>query len=764
MSASNAGVDTSDPEILGIFIEESSEALGRCESLLLEAESGGDLTPDKMATMFRDFHTLKGTASFLALPNITRLAHAGEDLMARLRDRTLAPRREHFSTLLDVVDRLRALTALARDTGRDDGVEVEALIVRVRAWMTEVPEAPARAAPPPVVQAPPPPPPAARVEIEALKRLAELLVEKGVLSDGQMRDALGEPRKSEPEVRAADVVAAPRRGVDPSDGTVRVNVNLLDRLMSLMEELVLVRNQLVQYARSTVDPVAQAAIQRLGIVTSDLQEQVMKTRMQPVSRVFEKIPRLVRDLCDATGKQVTCHVDDHATEIDKAIVEAIRDPVLHIIRNSVDHGVEAPEARRAAGKDVAGRLSVSAAHEGGMVCIEIEDDGGGIDPARMRKHAVNRGVITAAEADRMSDREAVELVFRPGFSTASKVTNISGRGVGMDVVRTQIERAGGQVEIDSAVGRGTTIRLKLPLTLAIIPALLVRACGQRFAIPQVNLLELVYLDEEQSRRGVERVREAEIYRLRGEVLPLVRLDDVLRRPSAARATDTHIVVMSVGSCRYGLVVDHVDDTEEIVIKALHGPLKGLTSYAGATVLGDGSVALILDVAGIAALAGIDVASRRRAERREEPRRGAGRESLVIFNAGDGAQCAVSLSVVARLEEIPRNSIERVAGQEVVQYRGEIVPVVRPERLLPIGEPDAEGDTQRLVVFNVLPRVSMAVESIVDIVEIDDDAVRADHAQACTRGCVVVHGRTTPVLDVKALLASARPGVQYHDAA
>lgn len=537
-----------------------------------------------------------------------------------------------------------------------------------------------------------------------------------------------------------------------------MNVAVLDRLMNLMEELVLARNQMVALSKTSGDGAAMAAAQRLSNVTSDLQEQVMRTRMQPVARVFEKIPRMVRDLCEVTGKRAVCEVEDNGTEIDKAIVEAVRDPVMHIVRNAMDHGIESPEQRLARGKSEVGLLCVRAAHQGGMVVIEVEDDGGGIDAERVRKIAVQRGVITQAQSDRLTEREAVELIFRPGFSTAAAVTSISGRGVGMDVVRTQVERAGGQVEIDSSVGRGSTIRLKLPLTLAIFPALLVRSCGQRFAIPQVNLLELVYVDEEQRARTVERVRGADVIRLRGDVLPLLYLDEVLGRGRSV-AAEFYVVIVSVSARRYGLAVDRIDDTEEIVIKTLHGQLKRLSCYAGATVIGDGSVALILDVAGVAQQAGLDVASGGGGDY-DADRGGAPGETqtLVVARIGANAQVAVPLSLVARLEEVERRLIERVAGEELLQYRGEVMPVVRPEDVLPLGRPQEGQEMQRLIVFEFAEKAALAVDEIVDIIDAPLHEDDADVAAPMTLGRVPVLGRTTTLLDPYAIFQSRCPRV------
>jgi len=728
-----SGVESErDPETLALFLEESLEALQRIESLMLDAEKGS-LAPAAMATVFRDIHTIKGTSAFLSLKKIQGLSHVAETLLAKLRDNTLPSQPHHFTLLLQVGDVLRQLVDHVKDHDSEGEIDVEPLIANLLAAL----------GPPPSAQPSLPPPPT---------KLGEILVHKQVITPAQLEEGLQQQQ----------AMQAPANRAEAIDSTIRVNVAVLDRLVNLIGELVLARNQLVQMVKVSRESNAntQGACQRLNLVTSDLQEQIMKTRMQPVERVFEKIPRMVRDLCKSTGKQVVAQIEGNSTEIDKALVEAIRDPVMHIIRNAMDHGIELPQVRAAQGKPVVGKLAVRASHQGGMVTIEIEDDGKGMDPKILRAHALKKNVITPEEANRLSDRESLELVFRPGFSTAEKVTDISGRGVGMDVVRTHVERAGGQVELDSVVGKGTTIRLKMPLTLAIIPALLVQTGQQRFAIPQVDLLELVYLNEEQTRTAIENVRGAVIHRLRGEILPLIRLGDVLGLSNAQTVRHdggTNIVVVAVGSRRYGLVVDAIHDTEEIVIKPLHGQLKRLACYSGATVLGDGDVALILEVAGVAMKAGIDISTQRAAfdARAEEDARRQ-RQSFVVFKAGNGAQCAVPLAVVARLEQVQTAQIETVAGMEVVQYRGTIMPIIRPEAILPIGKPASQRAEQLLLVFDFGQRVGMAVEQILDIVEVADDPDGVQNDIPLTLGQMVISGKTTLLLDVYQLVRKLAP--------
>lgn len=758
-----------DRETVELFVEESREGLQRMEELLLAAE-GGDAPAGMVGTLFRDMHTIKGTSGFLHLDKVRGLSHVAEDVLGQLRDDALAPSPALFAMLMQAVDALRGMIDCVHELDEEGDFDTTPLLSKLKAVAEgqdadDVIDALPPAPPPPPPPAPPPEALLSAAELNAVsiasgqpgpgahRKIGEILVEEDLVSTAELTRALDLQKTPE---------KVPPKAADPAEGTVRVQVGVLDSLMNLVGELVLARNQMIQLVRSTHENTtqAQAAIARLGHVTSDLQEQIMKTRMQPVARVFEKIPRMVRDLCQSTGKDVVANVEGNATEIDKALVEAIRDPVMHIVRNAIDHGVETPDVRRAAGKPRTGTLTVRAAHEGGMVCISIEDDGAGMDPAKLKAHAIKKGVITAAEAAALGPREALDLVFRPGFSTAAKVTDISGRGVGMDVVRTQVEGAGGKVELESVVGKGTVIRLKMPLTLAIIPALLVRVGRSRFAIPQVSLHELVYLDEEQSKSGIESVRGVPIHRLRGEILPLVRLGDLLQLPVTNMPevdTGTNIIVVGAGSQRYGLVVDEVQDTEEIVVKPMHGELKRIKTYAGATVLGDGNIALILDVIGLAATAGIEAVTRRAAPVvNDAGKNGPPTQAHLVFLTGDNQQCAVPLSMIARLDTVKPSSIERVAGKEVLQYRDAIIPIIRAEDVLPLGKSAEVVDEQHLVVFDFGHAVALAVSTILDVSELSTERHATESAAPFTMGRAVVGGRTTLVLDVYALVRGLAP--------
>jgi two-component system chemotaxis sensor kinase CheA len=468
-------------------------------------------------------------------------------------------------------------------------------------------------------------------------------------------------------------------------------------------------------------------------------------------------------LAVACGKQVRLDLDGHETELDKTIIEAVRDPLTHMVRNAVDHGIEPPADRAARGKPVEGRLLLRAFHEGGKVVIEIADDGGGIDPARVRDKAVRSGLVGPELAARMSDRELVNLVFAPGFSTADRVTQFSGRGVGMDVVRTNIEKIGGTVDIESRPGQGTTVRMKIPLTLAIIPALTVTAGGDRYCIPQVSLLELVRLEGDHARTGIERIHGAPVCRLRGNLLPLVYLARELQVEVAPSAEAVNIVVLQADDRQFGLIVDEIHDTEEIVVKPLQKQLKGVAAFSGATIMGDGTVALILDVLGLAQRAGVVAGARERALA-EQPAAVAGaeteRQTVLVCAIPGGGRVAIPLAAVARLEEFPQSMVERVGGRAVVQYRGDILPLVPVARLLRrtggVGTPrrrrrgrsarGREGPVQVVVCAGADRPVGLVVGRILDIAE----TTIASRSRSTGPGVLfsaVIQDRVTEFLDV-----------------
>jgi two-component system chemotaxis sensor kinase CheA len=551
--------------------------------------------------------------------------------------------------------------------------------------------------------------------------------------------------------------ATTERATTLADSTVRINVELLDKLMNLVGELVLSRNQILQFSDHSKDAAMVAASQRLNLITSELQEGVMKTRMQPIRTAWSKLPRVVRDLSATCGKDVIVEMQGEETELDKTILEAIKDPLTHIVRNSVDHGIESPAEREAAGKPAVGKLHLRAFHEGGQVNIEISDDGGGIKSDRVRDKAIEKGLITVDDAERMGNHELINLILLPGFSTAAAVTNVSGRGVGMDVVKTNIEKIGGTLEIQSETGVGTTLRIKIPLTLAIVPALIVRTTGEQFAIPQVNLLELVRLDSNRAGERIEYIHDTPVCRLRGDLLPLVYLDEQLElrspRNDDEQPPELHIAVLQAEDRQFGLVVDAITDTQEIVVKPLGQHMKHIRSYAGATIMGDGTVALILDVVGLARKSNVLTETRDRNLRSGSSLASdsdQNRRSLLIVEKDDQSHAAIPLIEVARLEEFSISQIERSGNGDVVQYRNDILPLIY---LSGYGaDPNSQDGRLSTVVFSDGKNsAGVVVGKILDVVH-----ERVDQNVSLDKTSYVINDRVTEIIDLPNFVVSNRP--------
>lgn len=486
----------------------------------------------------------------------------------------------------------------------------------------------------------------------------------------------------------------------------------------------------------------------------------MKTRMQPIGNVWSKFPRVVRDLAVQFGKQVRIEMEGSETELDKTIIEAIKDPLTHILRNAVDHGIEMPERRAASAKPAEGRISLRAFHEGGQVNIEISDDGGGVNVERLKQKAVERGQLAAEQASRISEREALDLIFLPGLSTAEKITNVSGRGVGMDVVKTNIEKIGGTVDISSVETQGTTLKIKIPLTLAIIPALIVTSGAERFAIPQVSLLELVRLEGDQAKAGIDNIHGAPVHRLRGHLLPLVYLNRQLQLKDGYPSEAVNIVVLQADDRQFGLVVDDINDTEEIVVKPLGKQLKGIDCFAGATIMGDGEVALILDVLGIAQMANVVTEVRDRAVLESSARHTdsvAGRDAWLVFTVAGGRRMAIPLAIVARLEEFSVNQIESSGSGAVVQYRGQIMPLIDIAEKLSLRSATEKREKLQVIVYTEKGRsVGLVVDQIVDVVE-QTVAIDSERHQPELLGSAVIQERVTDLLNIGALVEQYVPG-------
>ncbi|WP_380159023.1 chemotaxis protein CheA [Kineococcus sp. R86509] len=761
-------------EIVQEFLVESYENLDQLDSDLvaLEQQPG---SRELLASVFRTIHTIKGTSGFLAFSRLEAVAHVGENLLARLRDGQIVMTPVTTDVLLRMVDTIRELLSKIEANHTEDGVEVAAVVAAIRAVLDgEEPVLPAAdgagvevvSAPPAAPVAAPEPEPVVEtpvVEAPVAETPVEVAPEPEPTPEPVAEVPAPAPAAAAPAAAPAGGGGAPTEKASAAESTIRVDVELLESLVRQAGELVLARNQILQRAGALRDEDLTRACHRLNLVASEMQESVMRTRMQAIDHLWSKLPRVVRDLGNMLNRKIKLEMEGGDTELDRTLLEAVKDPLTHIVRNAVDHGIESPDVRLAAGKNEVGTLKLRAAHEGGQVVVEIRDDGKGIDPVIIGNKAVEKGLVSAAKLETLTPNDILQFLFLPGFSTAAKVTNVSGRGVGMDVVKTNIERIGGSVDVESVTGQGTVWRLRIPLTLAIVPALTVECAGQRYAMPQVNLLELVSLDTEKMGKAIEDVGGAKVYRLRGALLPLIRLEEALelKRPTDVELpTNLVIAVLECDGRRFGLLVDRVLDTEEIVVKPLSGALKAIGAYAGATILGDGRVSLILDVQSLARRTmrsdGIDHANDQAAAEQAASSDG---QRLLVVGLGGNRRVAIPLDVVTRLEEFKTDSIERVGRREVVRYRGEILPLVRLANHLGGGSRSSysggEAASVPGVVYSARGRsVAIVVDEIVDIVSGQD--AHSDIDDAGLVGSAVIRDRVTELLDVRSAILAADP--------
>jgi two-component system chemotaxis sensor kinase CheA len=698
------------PDIPGVedltkeFIAESQEGLDRMEQCLTELEARpGDA--ELLGEIFRAVHTIKGTTGFLGFDRLEKLAHAGEHLLGSLRDGRLAVTSDLISGLLRLMDGLRAILALIEETGGEgtrSGDEDGELIAELALLNGAMPPE--------------------EIEPELLLHAVINAGESDVASASKASKALGASVPNSPMTSGER--NGGERNATGNDKTLRIDVDVLNRMMNLVGELVLTRNQMLQSDKSAANFPELA--RRLDSVTADLRETVMQARMQPVGNLFGKFPRMVRDLARTCGRNVRVEFTGQETGLDKSLLEAIKDPLTHAVRNAVDHGIEAPSIRVLAGKSAEGCVRLKAFHQSGSVVIEVADDGAGIPMERVLEKAIERNLITAEQGAEMSEREVLQLIFLPGFSTAAAVTTVSGRGVGMDVVRANVEKVGGSVEVESRRGEGTTLRLRVPLTLAIVPSLIVRCRGQYFALPQSALVELVDIPKQEFGQLVQHIGSAELYRLREHLLPMIWLDRMLGLEENAPETSHghYMAVLEADGCRYGLVVDELMSPEEIVVKPLSPVLREIGLFSGATVLGNGTLALILDVGAAAARAGVKPTE-------EEDVQLGGSESATQENAGESflifedrarERTALPLDMVERIESVPLDRIEYAGGRPMLQYRGEPLPLRDEGDVLP--DLDAERQPGQEMLATILicddrgsrggHRVGVVVRQVLDV--------------------------------------------------
>ena len=828
-------MDIEDDEILQGFIEESLEHLADIENDLLAIEEGGaNIDEDLVNKVFRAAHSIKGGAGFMGLTTIQELSHATENVLGMIRSKKLIPTPEIINVLLIASDQLQSMI---EDVHNSNEVDISAHLLPLNAiadgsfsqaaqsvpeqgGKAEVKKTPPKTEPPPVEKAPPEvekPQPAAAlpeqsnpVESPVSSVEVEDYVSAPVDDDDIDEHDDSETHYSVPQTGRGDAAGDKNKSSGPpakTETTLRVHVSLLDSLMNLAGELVLSRNQLLQTIGTDDLRNAEAVGQRIDLITSELQEAIMLTRMQPIGNVFSKFPRVVRDLAKKLNKTIDLNIVGKDVELDKTIIEAINDPLTHLVRNSVDHGIEKPVDRKKLGKPEIGLVVLKAYHEAGQVVIEISDDGKGLDGEALAASAISKGLLTPEQAQAMSDKEKINLIFLPGFSTAKEVTDVSGRGVGMDVVKTNLDQLGGHVDIISEKGVGTTISIKLPLTLAIIPCQIIETGGERYAIPQVNLEELLRIPANQVQNRVERVGDAEVVRLRGTLLPLIRLADVIgiertyfdhndeevkpdrrentadrrgkesplfrsssdpekksqqkgetynrsvldRRNSVSSALN--IVVVSTGAMKYGLIVDRLQDSEEIVIKPLGRHLQQCKGYAGATIMGDGRIALILDVSNLARMArlnsidGSDRAAEVAKAAADALRAQKDRQSLLIFKSSELEYFAVPLNQVERIEKIKRADIEELGGKRVMKYRGGSLSLICVSDLASV-MPLADQEDLLVIVFNIAKRaIGLLAIGPIDAIEINADIDDTTLSQPGIMGSIIIDQHTTMLVNV-----------------
>lgn len=711
-------------DLISEFITETTENIAVLDLELVKLEQNPQ-DDAILGNIFRIVHTIKGTCGFLGLPRLEAVAHASENVLGKIRDKVLVATPQAVTLILESLDNIKGLIDHLSNHGAEAEGDDADLIARLN-YYAETGEVQGSAAVIPLV------------------------------SNGHDTRSQALPdfdRDDEPTVAPQNAaVASPKQGESASaNQSIRVNLDVLENLMQTVSELVLTRNQLMQIMRTRDDKELMAPLQHLNHITSELQEGIMKTRMQPIGNAWSKFPRLIRDLSHDLGKKIELKMIGEETELDRQLLEVIKDPLTHMVRNSCDHGLETPEERRASGKSEMGTVTLSAYHEGGHIIIKITDDGRGINLEKVKQKAVSNGLATEAALAGMSDKQIAQFIFHAGFSTAEKVTAVSGRGVGMDVVRTNIESIGGAIELESTWGKGSQVIVKIPLTLAIVSVLLVEASGQKFAIPQINVLELVRVAPNTA-LSMETINNALVLRLRGELLPLIVLSEILGHPvdrTVVVGKSSYIAVCNVGNRHFGIVVDHVFDTEEIVVKPVSNMLKEINVYAGNTILGDGSVIMILDPTGVANRIGaVDTGEVVTAVK--DTKELSDKTGFLLFSMSKGAPKAVPLELVSRLEEIDVKAIEVSGDTPVVQYRGGLMCLTTLEN-----EPIPDTGMMDVIVFNYDRKlVGLIVKEIMDITHetFTIKLTTKESRQAGYLGNMVIAGKTTDIVDVGSLFS------------
>ncbi len=721
--------------VIAEFLAEAEENVERISEFLQKLESEPQ-TKDHIESLYRDMHSLKGSALLFSYQTMGEVAHAMETSFEKIREGTHSPSKDLFNCLFECVSFLEAEILRIKNKQPETQNDLAKKLIQQLLTIAET------------------------LDENTKNTSQETLPQTTVKNEIKMEDF--KAKKTEQVPAPQDANNANR---DDGNSSIRVPIALLDNLMTLMGEMVLVRNQVIQFSSQTENLEFSNLSKRLNVVTNEMQGEMMKTRMQPIGNILTKYNRVVRDLSNDLRKDISLHLFGVETELDKSLLEAIKDPLTHVVRNSCDHGIELPEERTRNNKSKTGSITIKAYHEGGQVVIEVSDDGKGLHKENLIKKAIEKGIITQGQASQMSEKEVFNLIFMPGFSTAASITNVSGRGVGMDVVRTNVEKIGGSVELSSVAGKGTTTKIKIPLTLAIIPALIVRCGGASFAIPQVKLEELVRVDQSTQESKIEYLHGMPVYRLRGNILPLVNLNQVLGLPfDQNKAQASNIAVLNAEQCSFGLIIDEVQDTADIVVKPINRLLKSLQIYSGATILGDGSIALILDVPGIAKVAQIGMDKERSNDQMKSGsslERNNEKQEFLLINVGSSTKHAIALGYVYRLEEFKKANIEYSGSQRLIRYGSSILPILGVEQELGYTE-QAQNNSETInvvVIKKAGALYGLEVREIIDTLSTDVDATTSIVKQKGIFGNLNTAEELIVIVDPFELISNAFPSSQ-----
>ncbi len=743
-------------DIFKEFIVETQENLDKLEKDLVDLEGSDDIT-EKISNLFRVIHTVKGNAGLLGLSKLEKVAHVGENLLSKLRDNELSLNSQIIDALLETSDAIREILSVVEETYLDGDKEYTELIEKLsnltkHGKLKNTPQEES-------------------LEVKSENRTKEKKEQKegldpntNILPDTEIKTDNSKKQEIKKENNSDTSLPPPSTTTHITESTIRVDIELLDSLVNLVGELVLTRNQVLRVGQSLNDNGLPAALQHLNLVTTELQEGIMQTRMQPIKNAWGKIPRLVRDLCSSCNKKANLIQEGEETELDKSLIEAIKDPITHMIRNSIDHGIETPDEREKKGKPQSGTITLKAYHEGGQVIINISDDGSGIDEQRLKEKALENEIISQDEAQMMSQRDILSLIFLPGMSTAKKITEVSGRGVGMDVVKNNIEKIGGTIDITSEEGKGTNFRIHIPLTLAIIPALIVSSNNQRYAIPQMSLVELVRLSKNEVKEKIETVANSFVYRLRGQLLPLTFLPSVLYPESEhneMKKSEFTIAVLKTNEKQFGLVVDKVEDNQEIVVKPLGSLLNDINVFAGASILGDGSVALILDIPTLAEKSKIisnSACSKEQSLTATEQNKNENSKQLLLCKSSKNSLCAIQLSEVTRLERIFKSEITDMGGSLATQYRGNIIKLINLNSFFNLSYLEEEDNDEKkeldVIIYETdSETIGLIVNHIVDVVDSSLEIKQPSNREGVSFNATI-NEHIVEVLDIKQIYENA----------